>query len=142
MLTALGSPEVVTSSADNPCCDVCDPHLSSDHIVHLQPVLLSARRPRRRRVRVVTADKEKTLEEMLMKERDDIAQKHPGFQMLGSEFVISSAVIKSICKDVSFIDSVEYLKERYSVRPELCDNLFRIIENVVCTPSANKKPCT
>ena len=142
MLTALGSSEVLTTSADNPCCDVCDPHLSSDHIVHLQPVLSSARRPRRRRVRVTTADEEKTLEEMLIKERDEITHKHPSFRMLGSEFVLSSAVIKSICKDVSFIDSVEYIKEQYSIRPELCDNLFRVIENVVSTPSANKRART
>ena len=59
MLIALGSSEVVTTSVDNPCCDA---YLSSDHIVHLQPVLSSARRPRRAHVRVTIADEEKTLD--------------------------------------------------------------------------------
>ena len=136
MLSAVGCSHSVArntstdTSNHNPCCDVCDPSVCSAHIVCLQPVLSSARRPKRRRVRVASPEDSTNLEEKLRKVRDDIILKHPGFQMLGGEFVLSSSVIKAMCKDVQFIDSVEYIKERFGVRPELCDELFSVIESV------------
>lgn len=144
MLSAVGcsasETRNISANTSNPCCDVCDPSLSSGHIFGLQPVLSSARKPRRRRVRVASLEDRVTLEDMLKRERDNITLKHPGFQMLGSEVVLSSSVIKAMCKDLQFIDSAEYIKEQYGVRPELCNKLFSVIENVVTTPAANKRP--
>ncbi len=91
----------------------------------------SAKRPKRRRVRVASPEYSITLEEKLRKVRDDITLKHPGFQMLGSEFVLSSSVIKAMCKNVHFIGSVQYTKEHYDVRPELCDKLFSLLHRLV-----------
>ncbi len=50
------------------------------------------------------------MEDMLKRERDNITLKHPCFQMLGSEVVLSSSVIKAMCKDLQFIDLAEYIK--------------------------------
>ena len=90
LLKAVGSTESVISS-DNPCCDVCNPDVP-DHIVRLQAAALSIRKQRRRCVRNVSSDQEVQVTEALMRERDVYIDSHPGYKMLGPEFVLSTAL--------------------------------------------------
>ncbi len=133
----LGSRELESTiaSADSPCCDVCHPGLPN-HIARLEPLLPPPTKTRRKRVRVSSCEQEDKLAELLTKERDDFVSNHPSFLMIGVDFVLPSALIRAICQDVSFITSV---KEHYSLRPELCDKLFSVIDSVV---PANKRQCT
>ena len=55
---------------------------------------------------------------------------HPDFQMLGPDVVLPSVTIKSICDNVQFVSSAEYIKSQYNIRPELCENLFTAVCNV------------
>ncbi len=132
LLRILGSRELESTiaSADSPCCDVCNPGLP-DHIACLEPLLPPPTRTRRKRVRVASCEQEKKLVELLTEERDNFLSSHPSFLMIGVDFVLPSALIRAICQDVSFITSVEYIKEHYSLRPELCDKLFAVIDSVV-----------
>lgn len=145
LLKSVGSRECFStsssssSSSDSPCCDVCDPSML-EHIVSLKTSVPPARKTRCQRVRVVSSDQDESLKEILAKKYVFI-QRHPSFEMLGPEFVLSSAVISAISKDAPFIDSIDYIKEHYGIRPELCDELFTAIESVISKQSASKQPC-
>ena len=113
------------------CCDVCNLNLSSTFIVTLQGKYnVPVAKQRRHHVRRVTSEQHVlVLTTALEALRQSFLNDHTSFYMLGVDYVLPTVAIKAICEDIDYIDSAEYIRTHFNVRPELCGAVF----SLVCT---------
>ena len=81
------------------CCDICSSESPSSRLKIFAPVEVGIRK-RRRAVRTVDIGR---LEDKLKVARAKFLERHPGFQMLGIDFVCPDSIIKKVSEDAKFI---------------------------------------
>ena len=134
LLRALSSKETVRVNAA--CCSVCTAGKVPD--AKLDLLAASTIRPNKKpkTVRLINADMEEALCKAFLKERDRIMDECPGYKMCGSSFILSTSTIKKLCSMAHYITSKDELKEALSLRPELYDRIFNVLQNTfACAPT-------
>ena len=56
---------------------------------------------------------------------------HPGYHMIGPDFVCSDAAIGELCQEVKYFISIDV--NTYHVRPEFRERIFNILMETVST---------
>ena len=114
-----GSIQGATSTGE--CCDICNAHPISSRLSIFGTCSVT-RKKRRKAVRTVDAD---DLERRLRTARRDFMDQHPGFRMLGIEFVCPDSSIKKIRDEAKYIANAEDFPSE--MRSELKDVFLHII---------------
>ena len=120
VVLAMGSHEVIHSSRDMACCDICSS--IPDNLSILPKKSRVVQQKRRSAQRQIDESLEKELKDRLLEERNEFMQKHPHYLMIGSDFVCPTVVIDDICKNARFIKSKDTLCTTYDMLPEIKKN--------------------
>ena len=134
LLRSVGSLEDV--SRNDACCDVCTPGVP--HAVDLLTPKATQKRKRRHLVRRIGKVTSEQLRPRLVEEREKLMSEHPGYRMIGPEFVCSDAAIGELCQEVKYFNSIDDVNT-YHVRPEFRERIFNVLMETVSTDLPPKR---
>lgn len=122
-----------------PCCDSCDNSKCPQSLKFDSDISITRTRQKRRSaVRSVDEDWKATLKSAFSKAVDDYIESHPAFRMLGRSFVCPNCVTDRVCDEARFVRSVDDLNI-VGIRPELKDNFYNIVCNLMSSIPCHKK---
>ena len=131
-LDLLGSASTEMGTVDiTKCCDNCSrgiiPYNQVGHVLKKTKVTRKKKRPN---IRHITDALCKHLEGQLKQERQCILENSVGFQFLGEEVVCPLQSIQVLCKNATWIQTVDDVASVSGIRPEHAQNFFNVITNV------------
>ena len=132
LLRSVGSLEDVSGS--DACCDVCTPSVPCVVL----DLLVTQKRKRRHLVRRVGKVTTEQLRLRLVAEREKLMSEHPGYRMIGADFVCSDAAIGELCQQAKYCNNIDDV-DTYHIRPEFRDRIFNVLMETVSTELPPKR---
>ena len=88
-----------------------------------------------RRVGKVTTEQ---LRLRLVAEREKLMSEHPGYRMIGADFVCFDAAIGELCQQAKYCNNIDDV-DTYHIRPKFRDRIFNVLMETVSTELPPKR---
>ena len=130
LLRSLGDVERLHQDRSK-CCDHCNPRtIPYPKLELLIKKGTSKRKQTEPLEAVLSEDDVKVLTERLIETRDCVVENSIGLQMLDSEVVCDSIMIREICQKAPCIRSVQDMSKISNLRPQFYEPMFHVVNAV------------
>ena len=116
-------------SGNDTCCDVCTPSFPYAVLDLLAPKVTQ----KCKRHHLVLKIGKVTTEQLrlrLVAKREELMSEHPGYRMIGPDFVYFDAAIGELCQQAKYCNSIDDV-DTYHIRPIFIDRVFNVLMETV-----------